>query len=249
MLDTLARKYHGHRLARRAYNAIETQIGCYFSHGALSRLSNAQKQELRHSVHAVVRDVLADTNPTMALRHQLVGAVYYFAKFQVLVIDKETQRVGFLDTPYISGELKPRIAELLPTIKDPDLTGIPEDANPFDVCGFQQSLWLMWTNSLNAVRELLDDCDPAQDWLRPFVLSALVAAEDHYRQQLKMPSLLPHEYAGMIYGGFSKHVLDGARNPLVTWQQAVDEVSAFEGGDSLRLLAEIGIRFVTAPAE
>jgi hypothetical protein len=250
----LVRKYRAAGLARRAHRVVDAQVSYRFSHGALSGLAPEQKQELRQTVHAVVRDLLAAADPVIALRHKLVDAVYSFAQAQVLVLDKDEQRQEFLETPYLSGALKPRIAELVRSID-----GLKEaldaaqalDAafSPVDLCSYHQALNLMWANSLNVVRIALGDHDPAQDWFQPFVLSQLIACEDRYRQQLKMPSLLPHEYDGIVYGGFFKHVLDGAGNPYVTWQQAVAEVNALDCRDNeLRLLAEIAIRFVPEPA-
>lgn len=250
MLDTLLRKYN-ERKAIKAWNkstlgqalALQAREYFYGEIRSLSGMSEKAKQKIIGDFYSKVFAIDQAANPFLQLRENIASYVIEFAKLQVLCLTPEEKADQFYsDCPYISGELRPHIRQLsdhneeLKQLKWSHENLTDEELIAF--CNSRSAVLLYYVNGMNMVRVDRGDNGDPKDWFKPFFRSMLIYEEDLCRGQINLPPLLPNSLDALRHSVFMNEVVNGAANPLYTWetklQEAFEESSASGPTSSLQ---------------
>ena len=179
-----------------------------------------------------VSKIIASPNPIMANREHLVTATLAFANFQVLIMDETSEdRGGLRGKPGITGQLKPRLAELAKT--DRDLRNIAfelgENLTQTDLTdAFVLDYWraALDMGVYNAMRLALGDrpVNLDVDLVPPFCRINVRVERVQYRKQLGMPDVLAEhddyrDMASLKHSTYVDFVLKGARFPNLEFEE------------------------------
>jgi hypothetical protein len=199
-----------------------------------------ESQKLQHcaELHAAAIGIMGSENPIIACRERLAGYVEHFAQLMVIGMREDGKREHelYADSPYISGDLRPHIEEIIPHVDelgrlrfdDPDIS--LEEIG--DYCTTRASLLLFYANGLNMLSIYLEDrALKKSEWYRAYIQAAMVAAEDLIREKTELPSLLPRSTGGLVYGMFTHYVINGEVDPFYTWTRAFPDWYLWRRGE------------------
>lgn len=199
-----------------------------YSRTPLSELIDAPTQSaLSRQLYLDLNDVCNASAPIARCRDKLVETMLSFAPFQVVMIPPPpaTDDSGLRDLPGITGELRPRIDELIETDTDlrTEIGARESDDGPDSVHqALRRSYWetYWFLESFNAVRIRLGDMPDRGDWYRPFMHAACVHQEDIFRRELELPPAFDEDVAQIVVTAFSIYtdvVVSGAEDPDREW--------------------------------
>lgn len=190
-------------------------------------LDDSAKSALSRQLYLELNDICNATEPKAACRDKLVRSMLQFAPLQVVMIPPPptTDDSGLRALPGITGELRPRLSELIDT--DTDLRcGIAADQSGETADAAQQALSRSyWANywfveTFNAARIELGDNVGVADWYRPFLHAACVSQEHAFRRELNLPPAFDEDVAQVVVTAFSIYtdvVVSGAEDPDREW--------------------------------
>jgi hypothetical protein len=185
--------------------------------------------------------VMQAEDPLLALRDEIGNWAVNYANYKVLVMTPDLLRESFYaDCPYISAELchhldaltehHDTLREFWWTVKDDQkvLQGSLQSEAVFNYATTSWMVALYYLNGFNLMRAAYDDFSKAgRDWFRPMVLSALIAAEDNYRNKIGLPSLTDGRSV-LRHVAFPNIVARGEKNPLWFWEDTVKEPHPYQ---------------------
>lgn len=189
----------------------------------LQSFKQENKESLVMDFYGKVFALSQSENWLIELRERLTEAVLLYTHLQVLCLTKEEKADTFYSgSPYVSGQLYRHISEAaqfhdeLAQIQweNDGLT----DEDLISAANTRSVLYLYYLNGWNIVRVALEGTTP-KPWFRPFIEARLISEEAHYREKLRLPSLLKGPEDGLIYGSFMNYVLPGRPNPLFEWSK------------------------------
>ncbi len=199
--------------------------------GLIKNLGKDTVEKWALSLHNEIENVVTDSNPVNKCRELLSNYVFYFAEYQVLVLDinNEYDPTELIGTQGVTGELKQHLSELV--IKNKDFkkffysmreTPTKGDIWDFVLYEYWKGYWCQQT--MNALRVALNDNNqvPERDWLRPFIHACCVFAEYNYRKELELPPAIKNDSGGLIpliYSTFLDTVISGERFPDLAWRE------------------------------
>ncbi len=213
--------------------------------------------------NALARRLYLDLNqicnagdPKTVCREKLARSMLRFAPFQVVMIPPPPTEdsSGLRDLPGITGQLQPRLGDLIRTDTDlrtqleaarsdladaagrrapPTSAADAEQTWPVVQKSYWEAFWFL--ESFNAARLALGDSGGVADWYRPFMHAACVNQEHIYRCELDLPPAFDADVAQVVVTAFSIYtdvVVSGAEDPDREWQAYCAEVGVpiLDGG-------------------
>jgi hypothetical protein len=176
-------------------------------------------------------EILSAENPILRMRKALAVEVINAAEMEVLIKpypDKEGKPICHNPHQAISYTLfshydalvqvNKRIREMAFSVSN-DLGSLQ------DLILIEYELSYAKIDALDVIRCWLNDNHPNKelDWLRPFHEAMRIWAEDQYREELGLPSLIAQmdssgDLAGLKYSTYFNFVIAGERYPNLAWQ-------------------------------
>jgi len=235
LLDKLRRMLTPRTAARemRDNPVLKASVSCaaeIYGQTPLAELIDEQTQSaLSRRLYLDLSEICNAREPRTRCRDKLVETMLRFAPFQVVMIPPPptTDDSGLRELPGITGELQPRIEDLIEADTDlrTELEAYTEDQDTDATRhalrrSYWESYWFL--ESFNAARiQLGDTLDPG-DWYRPFMHAACVTQEDLFRRELDLPPAFEADIAQVVVTAFSIYtdvVVSGADDPEREWHQ------------------------------
>ena len=213
---------------------------------ALSQLTDGNKRSLSDEILSDIEVKLSQANPVQAVRNALGSHVGDTAQFGVLLTTPEYSMFAG-----ISGELRPRIPDLVKINKDLKeffygLSETPTTPNEMtEVLHVHAALRNLWMIAYNRIRIGIGDHHPdkKKDWFRPFLISQSIFIESSYRDELGLPSNVrrfEHDDSSssslarsLIHGTWPTIIAAGHKHPRLVWEASWEstfgEPSPFTG--------------------
>lgn len=196
----------------------------------LAELIDEQRQSaLSRRLYLELNEICNASEPKTRCRDKLVETMLRFAPFQVVMIPPPPRAddTGLRELPGITGELQPRIEDLIEADTDlrADLGAYTAERDTGSTRhalrrSYWESYWFL--ESFNAARiQLGDTLDPG-DWYRPFMHAACVTQEDLFRRELDLPPAFEPDIAQVVVTAFSIYtdvVVSGADDPVSEWNR------------------------------
>jgi hypothetical protein len=177
--------------------------------------------------------IVAAPFPMMKCRECLTNHIIVMCRYWVLAMKPppEPEESGFRGQPGITGELYPRLVEIVRRnehVRDA-LRGLNiihpdwDDVYSYSLQKYQQMFYR--TMAVDKMRITIGDFGKgADDWLRPYLHAMCAYQEATYRNELGMPSALGESKGFTIvalqYSTFMNMVLNGEEYPDRTWRQS-----------------------------
>ncbi len=188
-------------------------------------IDERRRKELARVLYLELSEICNASQPKAVCRDKLVRWMLRFAPLQVVMIPPppEEDASGLRELPGITGELRPRLNDLLEHDADfrSGLGGQPADADAA-WSAVQRSYWeaYWFLEAFNATRIALGDTKSESDWYRPFMHAACVNQEHLYRRELNLPPAFEEDVAQVVVTAFSIYtdvVISGTDDPDSEW--------------------------------
>jgi hypothetical protein len=197
----------------------------YGADAPLGRFEESRKQQMITGFYQQILSLSAYSNPFLKFREIFANYVVGYADIQVLSLTPE-QKAGahYSNAKYISADLRRHIRQCCahndemnqllweqPDMSDEDLLGGAH---------MRAAVWLYFANGFNMVRSEFEPINEARDWYRPFLTSAMIFAENNYRSDIGLASLIPDDFGllALQHSTFMGEVANGTPNPLQSWE-------------------------------
>jgi hypothetical protein len=198
----------------------------FYNNQLLSFCEDETKNKIIQGFHEKLFSIGNSKEPFLRMRELLAEYVWSYSSLQVLCLtETEKEKDDFYaKCPYISGALHREIQcaakfnAVLGEFKSS--LGEVSDDELVAYCNFQCSIYMYFYSNLNLLRAEFSDWNPHKDWMKPFVKSMLISAEDKIRSEMGLPRLLPDLDEGIKHDTFFNLVISGERNPYYQWNKA-----------------------------